>query len=281
MTAITSGGTLTQQLYQRLFDRLNTNADDAVSFDEMSAAGTSSSKADAAFEALDANGDGRVVRAEMTPSSTFGADTLNAMLSAQTGQAPQTQEEIIKALFARADADGDGALSGDEMKAEAAIKQAAALDAGYSPDVTYLKVAGDSDGLLQRDEIMVARRLHIPVSAIRSIDELPAGIADRLRDATRAYGEGRAAGGQVSPPSEPLPPEERQARLDQMRADLIERDSGPAGTTRYLSRELGGLRDQARADLDQTPMTNSLVSRLMQQIVAGWSAAPADAPSQT
>ncbi|WP_421736366.1 hypothetical protein [Caulobacter sp.] len=281
MTAITSGGTLTQQLYQRLFDRLNTNADDAVSFDEMSAAGTSFSKADAAFNALDANGDGRVVRAEMTPSSTFGADTLNAMLSAQTGQAPQTQEEIIKALFARADADGDGALSADEMKAEAAIKQAAALDAGYSPDVTYLKVAGDSDGLLQRDEIMVARRLHIPASAIRSIDELPAGIADRLRDATRAYGEEPAAGGQVSPPSEPLTPEQRQARLDQMRADLIERDSGPAGTTRYLSRELGGLRDQARADLDQTPMTNSLVSRLMQQIVAGWSAAPADAPSQT
>ncbi len=280
MTAITSGGTLTQQLYQQLFDRLNTNADDALSFDEMSAAGTGSSKAEAAFKALDTNGDGRVVRAEMTPSSTFGADTLNAMLSAQTDQAPQTQEEIIKALFARADADGDGALSADEMKAEAAIKQAAALDAGYSPDVTYLKVAGDSDGLLQRDEIMVARRLHIPASAIKSIDELPVGIAERLQDATRAYGAEPAGGGQVSPP-QPLPPEERQARLDQLRADLAERDSGPAGTTRYLSRELGGLRDQARADLDQTPMTDSLVSRLMQQIAAGWSAAPADAPSQT
>jgi Ca2+-binding EF-hand superfamily protein len=85
MSAITGGGTLTQQLYQRLFDRLNTNADDALSFDEMNGAGASN-KAAEAFKALDSNSDGKVVRAEMTPSSAFSADTLNAMLLAQTDQ---------------------------------------------------------------------------------------------------------------------------------------------------------------------------------------------------
>jgi hypothetical protein len=53
----------------------------------------------------------------------------------------------------------------------------------------------------------------------------------RLASADPASG-----GGQVSPPAEPLTAEEKQKVRDQFTADWAERDSGPAGTTRYLSR---------------------------------------------
>jgi Ca2+-binding EF-hand superfamily protein len=277
MTAIASNGTLTQQLYQRLFDRLNTDADDALSFDEMNASGAAGSKTEAVFKALDTDGDGRVVRAEMTPSSTFGADTLNAMLSAQTDQAPKTNEEIVADMFARADTDGDGALNADEMSAEAAIRKAAGLDAGYSPDTMFMSKDRDGDGLVRQDEVLAIRRLHIPASAIKLAEETPPELVARMREAERAYAD---RGGQVSPPIESLTLEERQARLDQFKADLAERDSGPAGTTRYLGREIDGLRDKASADLDQAPITDSLASRLMQRILAGWSAEPTQTASR-
>jgi Ca2+-binding EF-hand superfamily protein len=277
MTAIASNGTLTQQLYQRLFDRLNTDADDALSFDEMNASGAAGSKTEAVFKALDTDGDGRVVRAEMTPSSTFGADTLNAMLSAQTDQAPKTNEEIVADMFARADTDGDGALNADEMSAEAAIRKAAGLDAGYSPDTMFMSKDRDGDGLVRQDEVLAIRRLHIPASAIKLAEEAPPELVARMREAERAYAD---RGGQVSPPIESLTLEERQARLDQFKADLAERASGPAGTTRYLGREIDGLRDKASADLDQAPITDSLASRLMQRILAGWSAEPTQTASQ-
>jgi Ca2+-binding EF-hand superfamily protein len=277
MTAITGGGTLTQQLYQRLFDRLNTNADDALSFDEMSGAGASSKSAEA-FKTLDANGDGKVVRAEMTPSSTFSADTLNAMLLAQTDQPPKTNGEIVSDLFTRADADGDGALSADERSAEAAIRRASSLDAGYAPDHAYLMSDRDGDGLIRQDEVLVARRLHIPASAIKFSDEMPADLVRRMKDISLASAD---PGGQVSPPAAPLTPEEKQKVRDQFTADLAERDSGPAGTTRYLSREIDGLRDKAEADIATAPVTDSLTARLMQRILAGWSAEPASAPSSS
>jgi Ca2+-binding EF-hand superfamily protein len=280
MTAITGGGTLTQQLYQRLFDRLNTNSDDALSFDEMSGAGASSKSAEA-FKTLDANDDGKVVRAEMTPSSTFSADTLNAMLLAQTDQPPQTNEEIVSDLFTRADADGDGALSADERSAEAAIRRASSLDAGYAPDHAYMMSDRDGDGLIRQNEVLVARRVHIPASAITFSDEVPADLVRRMEAVRLASADPASSGGQVSPPVEPLTAEEKQKVRDQFTADWAERDSGPAGTTRYLGREIDGLRDKAEADFAKAPVTDSLTARLMQRILAGWSAEPAGAPSSS
>jgi Ca2+-binding EF-hand superfamily protein len=280
MSTITGGGTLTQQLYQRLFDRLNTNADDALSFDEMNGAGASN-KAAEAFKALDSNSDGKVVRAEMTPSSAFSADTLNAMLLAQTDQTPQTNEEIVADLFTRADANADGALSADERSAEAAIRRASSLDAGYAPDHAYMMSDRDGDGLIRQDEVLVARRLHIPASAIRFSDEVPADLVHRMEVVRLASADPSSGGGQVSPPAEPLTPEEKQKVRDQFTADWAERDSGPAGTTRYLSREIDGLRDQAEADFAKAPVTDSLAARLMQRILTGWSAEPASAPSSS
>jgi Ca2+-binding EF-hand superfamily protein len=280
MTAITGGGTLTQQLYQRLFDRLNTNADDALSFDEMSGAGASNKTAEA-FKALDANGDGKVVRAEMTPSSTFSADTLNAMLLAQTDQLPQTHEEIVSDLFTRADADGDGALNADERSAEAALRRASSLDAGYAPDHAYLASDRDGDGLIRRDEVQIARRLHIPASAIKFSDEMPADIVRRMKDISLASADSASGGGPVPPPTAPLTAEEKQKVREQFTADWAERDSSPAGTTRYLARKIDGLRDSAEADIAEAPVTDSLAARLMQRILAGWGAEPAAAPSAT
>jgi hypothetical protein len=42
-----------------------------------------------------------------------------------------------------------------------------------------------------------------------------------------------------------------------------------------------GLRDKAEADFAKAPVTDSLTARLMQRILAGWSAEPAGAPSSS
>lgn len=116
---------MTQQLYGGLFERLNTDAEDAVSFAELGAVGGISARdAEAAFKALDADGDGRVVRSEMAPADRFAPDTINSMLIAQADATPENDRKIVADLFARADLD---ALSANEMDAERALRRAASL----------------------------------------------------------------------------------------------------------------------------------------------------------
>ena len=55
-------------------------------------------------------------------------------------------------------------------------------------------------------------------------------------------------------------------------ADQAERESGPAGTIKYLTRYIGGLRDKAAADFAASPMTQTLSSRLLAQILGGLAA---------
>jgi len=263
MTSINATGTLTQQLYRQLFDRLNTDGDDALSVGEIAAAGGSSrDELASVFKTLDADSDGRVMRAEMTPSGSFGADALASLIDLQAADGKaETDEEILADLFARADVDGDGALSEAEMKAEGDLRRAASLDAGYMAGPVLMSRDKDGDGLLTQDEIGVARAiktLGTPLTAIRFHDELPE--ADRA-----AMDKVRERMG--LPPAATLTDEEKAAERTQWAADAAERASGPEGTLTFLSRQIEGLRTQAAEGFETTGLSDTLTARLLQQIL--------------
>jgi Ca2+-binding EF-hand superfamily protein len=265
MSSTVAGSTLTQQLYMRLFDRLNTNGDDALSVGEVGVLDAQNVESSKVFKVLDGDGDGRVTRSEMTPSDTFGPETLASLISAQSGaddEAASPSMEILAALFNRADLDGDGALNADEMQAESDLRKAANLDAGYGSGPVFMPVDRNDDGLFTKDEIGVGqqiRSLELPASAIRFFDELPGDMQQRIQAARKQMD---------LPPLKPLTDEEKTAQRDQWAADRAERASGPEGTTKFLSREIEGLRaDASAAYAARAQLSDSLSQRMMQQIL--------------
>lgn len=258
MTTIAGGSTLTQSLYQTLFDRLNTDGDDALTIGEIGSGGGSKLDFESVLKALDADVDGRVTRAEMSASSAVGGETLSALLQTQTtGQAEKIDAEILADLFVRADGDGDGALNASEMQAERDLRRAANLDAGHISGPMFVARDTDGDGLLTPDEIGVARLVDLPLTAIRFHDELPQEEQARMAAAFERMG---------LPTPATLSAEEKKARLDQMAADRAERASGVAGTVKFLSREIDGLRETALQDFATREMSQTLADRLLRQI---------------
>lgn len=271
MTAITGGGGLTQQLYGKLFERLNTDGDDALSRAEVGAAGGVSAKdAEAAFKALDADGDGRVVRAEMAPSDRFAVDTINTMLVAQEAVTPENDRKIVAHLFARADLDGDGALSAEEMDAERAVRRSASVDAGYSPNQLFLARDLDGDGLLRPDEVLVGHRVKLKLGG----DPIRVDPAQAAIRPVSIHGDA----GQIAP-GEPDPFERRQKLLDRFESktpppDAPSADATPAGGFRHSTRERDEMKEGAAAEKTAEPISDALVARLMRNILQSWNAAP-------
>jgi Ca2+-binding EF-hand superfamily protein len=246
----TIGGALTQQLRQKLFDRLDADSSQGLGLDELNAADPAR-PADAfakIFAALDADQDGKIGRVEIAaaPALSLGADTLLA--ASEPGDA-------VAALFQRADVDGDAKLSNEEMEAEKALRRAANLDAGYISGPMFTGRDVNGDGALDPSEITALGDLN-PV-ALKPVffDEMPADAQARWRKEF-----GRAPDIHT--------PEEKQRIRDQLAADQTERASGPAGTVKFLERELGGLRGDAAAQFSALPMTRSLSSRLLAQILS-------------
>lgn len=265
MTTIAGGGsTLTQQLYQKLFDRLDANGDDAVSLDEMGSTGANAEDTAKVFKALDADGDGKVMRAEMTPSDAFGAQALSTLIDAQAESETMTDGAFIAGLMARADTDGDGALSQDELKANADLQRAAAYDAGYFTGRVMMVDDADGDGLVRPDEIKVATMKALPVSGMRFVEDLPPEELERFNAVRERVGLPLLTG--------PLTDEERQKRLDQLAADRAERDAAPDGAWGFLSRDLGGKRAEEGARIAEADLGDALAARLFRQILQGWSA---------
>jgi hypothetical protein len=250
MTTI-GGGALTQQLYQKLFDRLDTDTDQTLSLDELKAA--DSDRSGDAFatmlRGLDADQDGKIGRAEIAAAPAVGA------LASSSGS------EAVASLFARADIDGDGKLSDDEMEAEKALRRAETLDNGFLSGPVFLARDADGDGLRSQDEMVAAMPQRLPASALR-VDVEPAQWSQ-----IRSGPDGETV---AAPPART--DEDRQKLLDQFAADQAERESGPAGTITYLAREIGDLRDKAAADFAASPMTQTLSSRLLAQILGGLAA---------
>lgn len=289
MTSIQSNA-LNQQLYQRLFDHLDVDKSAALSLDELKATGT---KGDAAvfaeaFKALDGDRDGKIVRAEMTgPSLSFVSETLGAMIATQTSSvsndgkvaeggldspASEQPSEAVKALFVRADVDGDGFLSSDEMKAEGALRRAANLDAGFISGPIFIPRDANQDGLIAPEEIRSGSGQPLQLKRV-FFDEMPLEHQQQWLE-TRAN---HNALNPANPMPEPMiySAEEKQRIRQQQDTDWAERMSGPEGTYKLLDREVTAYRDAARADFDSLTMTDTLSARLMKQILAGLEAKPA------
>lgn len=256
MTTITGGSNLTQQLYQKLFDRLNADGDDAVSLAEMTSAGASNVDTAKVFKILDADGDGRVIRAEMTPSDAFGAQVMNTLINAQSDS--MTDEAFVADLIARADTDGDGALSHDELEAQKDLQRAAALDAGYMVDRAVLIDDADGDGLIRADEIRVGKVLKLSLENVKFAEDMPAEQLASMNAFRERMGQ---------PPLAPLTPEERQRRLDELAADFAERDAAPEGTVGFLSRNMDDVRAKESVRIDGAALTDAVVARLFSQVL--------------
>lgn len=260
MTSISNGGGLTQQLYMKLFDRLDADKDGALSVREVEAAGTSAKDSTSIINRLDADGDGSVSRAEMLPSRTFGTETLGSLIAAQSdADRMKLSTEIVADLFKRADLDGDGALSVDEMKAESDLRRAANVDAGFASDTVLIPRDKNGDGLLTQDEVAVGQRITTPLKLIFS-DE----TAEDVQKVFQAHRERMGL-----PPVEPVSEAEKAARRAQLDADQTERSSGPAGTVKFLSSEIESLREKAMAAYGAgAQLSDSLSQRLIHQIMS-------------
>lgn len=260
MTSISSSGSLTQQLYMRLFDHLDEDKDDLLSVKEIGASGSHGSDSTNIVNKLDSDGDGKVSRAEMSPPRTFGFETMSSLIAAQSeAERTRMSTEIVADLFKRADLDGDGALNVDEMSAEQDLRRAANLDAGFASDTVLVVRDKNRDGLLTKDEIGVAQELPIPLK-MTFLDELPAEMQEEMLARYERLG---------LPPPKPVSEAEKAARRAQAEADRAERSSGPAGTVTFLSREIASLREKAMAAYGTgAQLSDSLSQRLIQQIMS-------------
>lgn len=100
-------------------DALDADTDGALSAEELAAASTALAK-------LDANGDGAVAAEELTPPAPEGGDgprpgrgpgrLVQAIDTNEDGNISAEELAAAGASLAKLDADGDGALSGDEMR---------------------------------------------------------------------------------------------------------------------------------------------------------------------
>lgn len=242
-TVSATGSTLIQQLYEKLFQRLNTDGDEALTIEEMAGAGPDAALVSRAFKGLDADGDGRVTRPEMTPGDAFGHEVLAAMIQAQEGSEETADTDFLSALFARADLDGDGKLSEAERKAEADLRRAAVLDTGEFPKQVMIGIDADGDGLIAPEEAGVAtlRRLEgrlLPMSP----EDLPPSLAEQIK-ALRGDAE--------TPPAPPA---------DAPLADPAE--------------SLARLRTLEAARLAEAPLSDALAARLFDMMTRAWAADP-------
>lgn len=109
------------------FEELDTNADGAVSKDEMQA------HMQARFADADADGDGKITREEMS-----------ARMEARQAE---RRERFLNRMFERRDADNDGALTMEEMRSDRAEKM-------------FARVDKDGDGSVSREEFDAMKERH-------------------------------------------------------------------------------------------------------------------------
>ena len=212
MTTI-GGGALTQQLHQKLFDRLDVDSSQSLGLDELKAADKARSASDFAkiFEGLDADTDGKISRAEMSaaPALAFPTDSQTAVAD----------------LFARADVDGDGRLSSAEMDAEKALRRAQTLDAGQLTGPVFLARDANGDGLLAPDEVAAGQ--------LQKLKPIPADEAPPVQPWRTVRTQDEAA----PPPRASTPEQMRQ----QASADFSLMDMTQTLSTRLMAQILGNL----------------------------------------
>lgn len=179
------GGQSGVELRKYLFGKIDANSDSSVSKDELLSAlgqsgsdktsGTASQDVDKLFSALDSDGNGSISEAEFMappPPPRFDNGTSQALLSQQ-----EEDQSQISDLFTKADTNGDGTLSQDELSA-LLQNGPGGQDAADKASDLFAKLDSDGDGTVSEAEFAAGRpRRHHHQSAASQTDETSGGTA--------------------------------------------------------------------------------------------------------
>lgn len=183
---------ITSQVWQRVLRQGDTNADKSLGKDEIAALRASfkdNLDIDQIVRSLDTDGDQSLSSSEL-PSSPLDVDMLGAMLDwqeyakADAAARDEDNKRIIASLFERADVDGDGFLSTDEMEAEKTLRRTRWLEGkstGADP-VFMINVDADRDRLSPED-FVVLRGIPFDHLKITPSENIPAEVREAMQKA--------------------------------------------------------------------------------------------------
>ena len=126
------------------------------------------------------------------PSGQFAANTLSNLLSTQEGAETSPFANLAAKLIDRADTDGDGALSVDEIKASLASRSSASASSTDDLTAAVAKLDTDADGKLSASELgagLAARRHHHAQGAGHAPPS-SSGVASKLISLADSDGDG-------------------------------------------------------------------------------------------
>lgn len=188
-TAAGSSG-ITNQVWQRIIRQGDTNADKALSKGEieaLKAAFKDKVDIDQIIRSLDTDGDQSLNSSEL-PSSPLDVDMLGPMLDwqdyakADASTRDEDNKRIVASLFERADVDGDGFLSKDEMEAERTLRRTRWLE-GQATDadpVFLINVDADQDRLSPED-FVVLRSIPFDHLKVTPPENLPVEVREAMQ----------------------------------------------------------------------------------------------------
>lgn len=177
------------------FDKLDGNADGALSLDEFKAAapkGAGSSKSEELFKKIDTDGDGSISKAEddafRSKAEKAQQQLQSFLFDLQSAKTNATDETETESAFARFDSDSDGSVTQKEF-----------LDAlGTQSDRTnsllnklFEAIDTDSDGSISKEEASTFQK---------AVDQRrpPPPPPEQLTEASQAYGNGYRLGNSAS-----------------------------------------------------------------------------------
>ena len=234
---MTEIGSVGGALMSRLFALADKDRDNSVSGAEMSALLESvgqKSRAETIMAAQDGNGDG-ALGADEWPTKLLSDETIGQLLSAQDykalsaeGRAALTQQ-AKDAYFARADVDGNGVLSRDEIAADRAMNEANYLDSGALPNVAMMFRAGADQNAITKDDILVGQRLDMSGIEPMKPEDMDASLKEAFARAQRIV---------TTYPEDNKPADEAAsaAPVAETPEDMRQRVSSAEFTTALLSR---------------------------------------------
>lgn len=236
MTSAAGSSDITQQIWQRLVRQGDTNADNRLGKDEINAlrAGfKDNADIDQIIRSFDTDGDQSLSSSEL-PSSPLDVEMLGPMLGwqeyvkADVVTRAEDDKRVVASLFKRADVDGDGFLSKEEMDAEGALRQARRLEGITTEFDAVFMIRPDADkDRLSPDDFTVGRL--IPSDRLKIIppEELPAETREAIQ---RAAEEWRNSPDYQKPPT-----------AEEYRQQAVDRVVNAPLTATYVSRLLSQL----------------------------------------
>lgn len=148
-------GSFSSAQFEKMFTRIDTNADGAVTRDEFIAGApddVSADKAGSLFDKLDSEGSGALSQSDLATAFQQMAASMQAgMIQAQAGNMGGGERPDASELFAKLDSDGDGSVSREEFVAgrpdEVSEEQASAF---------FDKIAGENTDSIDQQSFVAA-----------------------------------------------------------------------------------------------------------------------------